>query len=49
MNIAFRKLGLLEAKLIKQEEEARIMGYSSCPVDKELREKVTSLMEKVKY
>ena len=48
MNIALRKLAMLEQNYIRQEEEARIQGYSSCPIDNEMRRRVTDLMNKVR-
>ena len=33
MNIAMRKLALLEKNLIEREEAARLEGYTSSPVD----------------
>lgn len=48
MNIAVRKLALLEKSLIEREEANRIEGYASSPVDVAFREKVTQLMDKVR-
>ena len=48
MTLAFRKLALLEKRFSEQEEFARINGYSTCPVDKEFKEKVEYLMKKVR-
>lgn len=49
MNIAMRKLALLEENLIKQEEAAKLEGYTSCPiVDSEFRRKLTKLMDQVR-
>ena len=48
MTIALRKLALLEKNLEKQEEEARLEGYATSPVDYALKEKITKLMEKAK-
>ena len=44
MNIAMRKLALLEKNLIEREEAARLEGYTSSPVDTAFREKITKLM-----
>lgn len=50
MNIALRKLALLEENIIKREEAAKLEGYTSCPiVDSEFREKLTKLMDRVRY
>lgn len=48
MNIALRKLAMLEKSFQEQEEAARINGYSSIPVDPLFRERVAKLMEKVR-
>lgn len=48
MNIALRKLALLEKNLIQREEEAKLEGYATSPVDSALREQITKLMDKVR-
>ncbi len=48
MNIALRKLALLEKDLIQREEAARLEGYTSSPVDNAFREKITQIMDKVR-
>jgi len=48
MNITLRKMALLEKNFIQQEEQARIQGYSTCPVDNEMKKRVTDLMDKVR-
>lgn len=48
MNLALRKIAMLEKSMIKKEEEAKIMGYTTSPVDVELRDRVTRLMDKVR-
>lgn len=48
MNIAMRKLAMLEQSLIAKEEAARIEGYATSPVDNELRLKITKLMDRVR-
>lgn len=48
MNITLRKLALVEKSMAKQEEEMRILGYSSCPIDKDLQQRVIDLMNKVR-
>lgn len=48
MNIALRKLAMLEKSLLEQEEIARVQGYSTCPIDKDFKEKVVTLMDKVR-
>lgn len=49
MNIAVKKLAMLEKDFRRQEEEARVQGYTSSPVDSEFRRKVSNLMEKVPF
>ena len=48
MNIAIRKLALLDKNLIEREEAARMEGYTTSPIDTAFREKVTRLMDKVR-
>lgn len=48
MNIAIRKLAMLEKVMNQQEEEARINGYSSCPIDQNLKRQITDIMDRVR-
>ena len=48
MNIALRKLALLEKDLIAREETARIEGFMTNPADNDLRRKITEIMDKVR-
>lgn len=48
MNIALRKLAMLEKDLIAREETAKLEGYSTSPVDSALRQKITQIMDKVR-
>ena len=48
MNLAIRKLALLEKSIMQQEEESRIQGYSTCTIDSEFRNKISDLMDKVR-
>lgn len=48
MNIALRKLAMIERNIEEQEERAKIDGYVSCPVDAEFKEKISRLMEQVR-
>ncbi len=48
MTIALRKLALLEKNLEEREEQSRLEGYVSSPIDTDLKEKISKLMEKVK-
>lgn len=49
MNIAMRKLAMLEKDLIAREEEASTLGYSSKPIDTEFKRKISYLMDKIRY
>ena len=48
MNITLRKLAMLEKSMAEQEEKARLEGWASCPIDKDLQARINSLMEKVR-
>ena len=48
MNIAIRKLAMLEKDMIAREEQARFEGYASCPIDQDLKNRVTFVMDKVR-
>ena len=47
MNIALRKLAMLEKDFAKREEVARLEGISS-PIDKGLQRRITELMDRVR-
>ncbi len=49
MNIAIRKLALLEKAIEEQEERNRIDGYTTLPIDHEFKQRVSDLMLKVKF
>ena len=49
MNLTYRKLAMLERDFIAKEEAAKIEGYYSSPVDKELQSRVTNLLDQVRY
>ncbi len=48
MNIAIRKLALLEKSFLEKEESARIEGYVSSPIDRDFRERVGKVMDQVR-
>ena len=48
MNIAVRKLAMLEKMFAQQEETAKIQGYVTNVVDSTMKRNVTELMEKVR-
>ena len=49
MNIALRKLAMLEKSLQQREEAAKLSGYVAAPGDLELRSKITKLIAQVKF
>ena len=48
MNIALRKLAMLEKEFIAREEAARIEGLVTNPVDQAFKRKITDLMDKIR-
>lgn len=48
MNIALRKLAMIEKTYAEIEENARIQGYSDCPIDREFQRRISEVMEKVR-
>ena len=48
MNIVLRKLAMLEEKMVKEEELAKVQGYCTCPVDQDLKKRVTDLMDRIR-
>lgn len=48
MNLALRKLALLEKNMIQKEETARIQGYVTNIVDADLKKRITDLMDRVR-
>ena len=48
MNLAYRKLAMLEKDFIAKEEAAKIEGFYTCPIDKELQGRVTHILNKVR-
>lgn len=49
MNIALRKLAMLEKEMIAREEQAKFEGLASCPIDVDFKNRVSALMDKVRY
>jgi hypothetical protein len=49
MNLALRKLAMLEKDFAAREEAAKIDGYSSCPIDREFRSKISKVLDQVRY
>lgn len=48
MNIALRKIALIEKQMEEQEEEIKTLGYCSTPFDQEFKRKISYLMDKVR-
>ena len=48
MNIAYRKLAMLEKDFIAREEAAKIEGVS-CPIDNDFKNMITRLLDQVRY
>ncbi len=48
MNIALRKLALLEKNMREREEAARLEGYTTSPIDSNFKQRITQLMDKVR-
>ena len=48
MNIAIRKLAILEKSLLEREEAAKLDGYVTSTIDPVFKEKVIRLMDKVR-
>ncbi len=48
MNIAVRKLAMLEKSLAEREEIARVQGYSTSVVDADLKKRITDLMDRIR-
>ena len=48
MNLAIRKLAMLEKDFIAREESARIEG-TSCPIDRDFKNRITKLLDQVRY
>ena len=48
MNIAIRKLALLEQQFQAKEIQAKLEGLTTSPVDPVFREKISKLMEQVR-
>ena len=48
MNLTLRKIILLEKHIIKIEEYIKIMGYTTSPIDAELKNRITNLIDQVR-
>jgi hypothetical protein len=49
MNLALRKLAMIEKDFIAREEAAKIDGYTSCPIDRDFKEKISRVLDQVRY
>ena len=48
MNVALRKLALLEKNIMQKEEAAKVQGYTTSPVDPIFKKKIVKLMKRVR-
>ncbi len=48
MNLTYRKLAMLEKDFIAKEEAAKIEGFYASPVDKDLQDRVSFLLNQVR-
>ena len=48
MNLAFRKLAMLEKSILEKEEAARIQGYTTNVIDTDFKKRITDLMDRVR-
>lgn len=49
MNIALRKLAMLDKEFTAKEEAAKLEGCTTCPFDPVFREKVAKVMRQIKF
>ena len=49
MNLVYRKIAMLEKDFIAREECAKFEGYSTKPIDTDLKNRVTRLLDQVRY
>ena len=49
MNLAYRKLAMIEKDFIAREEAAKIEGIVSCPIDRDFKNKITRLLDQIRY
>ena len=49
MNLAMRKLAMLEKDFIEREEAAKLDGVVTSPIDREFKEKITKLLDQIRY
>lgn len=48
MNVAVRKLALLEKTIAEREENAKIQGYTTNVIDANFKKRVTDLMDRIR-
>ena len=48
MNLAIRKLAMLEKNIVEKEERLRIEGFTTDVIDQEFKHRVTNLMNKIR-
>ena len=49
MNIALRKLVMLDKEFTAREEAAKLEGFTSCPFDPIFRDKVAKVVDQIRY
>ena len=49
MNIALRKLVMLDKEYAEKEAAAKLEGFTSCPFDPIFREKVAKVVDQIRY
>ena len=49
MNLMYRKLALLEKDISEREEAVWVHGYSTKPIDTDLKNRVSWLLDQVRY
>lgn len=48
MNIALRKLAMLEKNIVEREESAKMQGYATNGIDSDLKKRITNIMNKIR-
>lgn len=48
MSLNYRKLAMIEKDLIEKEETAKIEGMYTVPIDKDLKDKITFVLDQVR-
>lgn len=48
MNVTIRKLAMLEKDIMRKEEEAKTQGFVTPIIDQELKNKISTLMDRIR-